>query len=371
MLRHRFAHLIVLSILTCAVVACTGQPQVDPRTQPVRVRVEAVTPASGVSRSFTGTVQARVQSDLGFRVAGKVAARLVDAGQQVRRGQPLMRMDPADLDLAASAQRQLVAAAEARATQSRQDEVRYRTLVARGVVSQSAHDQFKAAADTAQADLRAAKAQATVAANASGYATLLADADGVVVETLGEPGQVVAAGQVVVRLARSGPREAVVQLPETLRPALGSVATASIFGRPGAPIPAQLRVLSSAADPLTRTFEARYVLAQEGESLPLGSTVTLALQSAPDVATSGALRVPLAGVGDRGAGAGVWIIGGRPATARWRSVKVLRIADESAYVSGQLKTGELVAALGTHLLHEGQPVWPLEAATAGVAGSQR
>ncbi len=180
------------------------------------------------SRAFTGVVAARVQSDLGFRVQGKILERLVDTGQTVKRGQPLMRLDPIDLGLQAQAQQQAVAAARARAKQTTVEEARYRGLIASGAVSASAYDQIKAAADTAKAHLSAAQAQANVAQNASGYAVLLADADGVVMDTLAEPGQVVSAGQPVVRLARAGQREAIVQLPETLRPAAGTDAQATL-----------------------------------------------------------------------------------------------------------------------------------------------
>jgi biotin carboxyl carrier protein len=163
-------------------------------------------------------VVARTQSDLGFRVQGKILERFVDTGQTVKRGQPLMRLDPADLKLQAVAQQQAVDAARARARKAISDEARYRGLVGAGAVSASEYDQIKAAADSAKADLSAAQAQANVAQNATGYAVLLADSDGVVMETLAEPGQVVSAGQAVIRLARAGQREALVQLPETLRP---------------------------------------------------------------------------------------------------------------------------------------------------------
>lgn len=368
MLRLRSFGVLPLSLLSVALASCGGTAPADPRLAPAPVRVEAVQTGTGQTRAFTGTVQARVQSDLGFRVSGKVLERLVDAGQPVTRGQPLMRMDPIDLELAASAQRQAVAAVQARATQASQDEVRYRRLAATQLVSQSAYDQIKAAADTAQAELRSARAQAAVATNASGYALLLADADGVVTQTLAEPGQVVAAGQVVVSVARSGPREAVLQLPETLRPALGSAATASIFGRSGAPVPARLRVLSSAADPQSRTFEARYVLDLQDAQAPLGATVTVTVPVHSGTAAEQGIRIPLAGLSDRGKGPGVWLIAGQPAKAAWRPVTVLRIADESAYVSGSLKQGDRVAALGAHLLREGQPVRVLERAGAAPAG---
>jgi multidrug efflux pump subunit AcrA (membrane-fusion protein) len=123
--------------------------------------------------------------------------------------------------------------------------------VASGAVSASEYDQIKAAADSAKADLSAAQAQANVAQNATGYAVLLADSDGVVMETLAEPGQVVSAGQVVIRLARAGQREALVQLPETLRPAIGSEAQAALWQRNAV---TATRLLSDSADATTRTL---------------------------------------------------------------------------------------------------------------------
>ncbi|MET0266841.1 MAG: efflux RND transporter periplasmic adaptor subunit, partial [Duganella sp.] len=197
---------LVLSAVACALplalVACGEKTAADPRTQAPLVRAAVVQQAAHAARSFTGTVAARVQSDLGFRVSGKVLERLVDSGQPVKRGQPLMRIDPVDLKLAALAQQEAVAAARARALQTAQDEARYRDLKGTGAISSSAYDQVLAAADAAKAQLSAAEAQAEVARNASRYTELLADADGIVMETLAEPGQVVSAGQPVVRLAR-------------------------------------------------------------------------------------------------------------------------------------------------------------------------
>ncbi|MUI52398.1 efflux RND transporter periplasmic adaptor subunit, partial [Pseudomonas aeruginosa] len=151
------------------------------------VRITTIQSATATSRAFTGIVAARVQSDLGFRVSGKVLQRLVDTGQTVKRGQVLLRLDPIDLQLAAHAQREAVTAARARAQQASDDEARYRALRGTGAVSASAYDQYKAAADAARAQLSAAEAQAKVAGNATSYAELLADADGIVMETLAEP----------------------------------------------------------------------------------------------------------------------------------------------------------------------------------------
>src|SRR4029077_17357134 len=161
------------------------------------VQVAVAHPAEAGGRAFTGVVSARVQSNLGFRVSGKVIGAWVDRGQGVRQGQPLMRLDRTDYTHAITSQVGNVDAARARLQQAAADEARYGGLVSSGAVSQSAYDQVKAAADSARALLSAAEAQLKVAQDEAAYATLFADADGTVVETLAEPGQFVAAGQIV------------------------------------------------------------------------------------------------------------------------------------------------------------------------------
>lgn len=355
MLQLRLATPLFICALPLALVACGDKTQTDPRTEVPLVRAAIIQEATAASHSFTGTVAARVQSDVGFRVSGKVLERLVDAGQSVKRGQLLMRIDSVDMKLAEHAQQEAVAAARARARQTAEDESRYRDLRGTGAISASAYDQVKAAADAAQAQLSAAEAQADVARNTSRYTELVADGDGVVMETLAEPGQVVNAGQVVVRLAHAGRREAVIQLPETLHPAIGSVAQATLFGKEGVVVPAKLRQLSNSADRLTRTFEARYVLDGELSNAPLGTTVVIQI---PDAHSSGqdGLNVPIGALFDAGKGPGVWVIHGEPAKVSWRPVAVQRIDDAGAYVAGQIKQGERIVALGAHLLREGEQV---------------
>lgn len=360
MLRHRHLSIAAVGALSLALAACGKSTPPDPRTQPPLVRTTLVAPGHSSERVFTGTIAARVQGDLGFRVAGKVLERLVDTGQTVRRGQALLRLDPVDLKLAAHAQQEAVAAARARAQQASDEEQRYRDLQGTGAVSALAHEQIKAAADAARAQLRAAEAQAAAALNASRYAELLADADGIVMETLAEPGQVVSAGQVVVRLAHAGRREAVVQLPETLRPALGSTAQARLFGREDVVIPARLRQLSDVADRATRTFEARYVLdAGAAASAPLGSTVTLRIggtstATATSTAGKATLQVPIGAILDEGKGAAVWVVQGDQ--VRRQPVTVVQVQDGNAQVVGALGQGDRIVALGAHLLSEGAQV---------------
>src|SRR5213595_1651821 len=235
--------------LTVALMAggCSKPAVKDSRLQSPRVEVFKAEPAGSNGRTFTGIVEARVQSELGFRVGGKILERSVDVGQRVQKGQPLMRLDPEDLRLSAAAQQASVEAARAKYTQAKADETRSAMLIKSGVISGREYDQDRAALDSAKAQLDAAEAQARVSNNSSEYAVLLADADGVIVRTLSEPGQVVAAGQIVIQLAHDGPREALINLPEGVRPDLGTTASARLYGRDQV-CQARLRELSDAAD---------------------------------------------------------------------------------------------------------------------------
>ncbi len=325
----------------------------DVRLAPQIVKVDYAAKVPGVERAFTGTIAARVQSNLGFRVPGKIVERLIDVGQQVKAGQPLMRIDQADLRLALTARRNAVIAARAVAVQARADEKRYAALVKGGLAaSPQRYEQAKAALDTAEAQLAAAEAEARVAENQATYSTLLADADGTVVTTTGEPGQVIAAGQTVVQLAHAGPREAVVSLPETIRPSIGSVATASVYGSNGRRWTARLRQISNAADAQTRTFEARYVLDGEAASTPLGATITITIA---DSAKQADVAVPIGAVFDDGRRTGVWIFDRDGMKVRFAAVKIRSLGEEIAVVSG-IEVGQPVVALGAHLLKDGASV---------------
>jgi RND family efflux transporter MFP subunit len=321
----------------------------DPRQNAPIVRLVAATPVAESERRFTGVIAARVQSNLGFRVPGKIVERLVNVGQSVTAGQPLLRIDETDLRLALTAKRNAAAAARAVLVQARADEKRYAVLVKDGAASPQRYEQAKAALDSATAQLAAAEADEKVAENGSSYSILVADADSTVVETLGEPGQVATAGQTVIRLAQAGPREAVVALPETIRPTIGSTAEANLFGADVRRYGATLRQLSDSADIQTRTYEARYVLAGEAAAAPLGATVTIRLsnqESQPE------MEVPLGAVLDDGRRTGVWLLNEASSTVKFQTVKLVRVTNETAIISG-LSAGQPVVSIGAHLLQEG------------------
>jgi RND family efflux transporter MFP subunit len=175
----------------------------------------------------------------------------------------------------------------------------------------------------------------------------------VIVRTLSEQGQVVAAGQTVIQLAHDGPREALINLPEGVRPELDTTASARLYGHDQT-YQARLRQLSDAADPASRTFEARYVLEGEAASTPLGSTVTIELLVKQDSGDR-SVMLPVGAIYDRGNGPGVWIVDNK-SEVKFRPVTIASIGREEAVVSDGIGVGEKVVALGAHLLHEGQVV---------------
>ena len=349
--------LVSIIIVLMCITGCDAPPkETDPRSEPPLVRVTKAIHVTDFSRSFTGVVASRVQSDLGFRIAGKVLERMVDTGQTVKKGQALMLLDPKDLELQVKSDEQALAAAQSRARQAAADEARYKKLLTIGAISSATYDQVKAQADITKAELRAAQAQTNVARNATEYSILTADADGVIVETFVEPGQVVSAGQTAIRLARAGQREAVIDLPETLRIPLGTIASAKLYGFSQEIGQATLRELSDTADPMTRTFKARFVLTPPLSSAPLGSTITLQISQSEHPPEQ--LKVPLSAIieSDKGKGPGIWVIAGEPPKASWRSVKITRISDDNAIVSGDINPKIEIVSLGTHLLREGEEV---------------
>jgi RND family efflux transporter MFP subunit len=345
--------ILLASFSVLGLLGCQKHEDPDPRLEAPFVPLATALVSESVSRSFTGVVMARVQSNLGFRVPGKVIERLVDTGASVREGQPLMRLDRTDFLHEIANREGAVTSAKAHAIQTAADVARYRNLLAKGVVSQQEYDHAKADDDSAQSLLAAAEAQAQEAIDNDQYTELRADADGVVMETLAKPGQVVVAGQTVVKLARSGPREASVNLPETLRPVIGSRAQAVLYGGNSQVFVAHLRQLSDQADPLTRTFEARYVMEGKGAEAALGATVTLTIDG---IQSECCVSVPLGAIDDEGKGLGVWIFDSNRSQVSFRPVQVRQFGNETAEITDGLHVGEQVVAMGGHYLHDGERV---------------
>jgi len=346
--------LVIAAGVAGAVLVREEQPSVA-AVAPHLVRAFTVTPAQEGAAEFTGVIHARTESDLGFRVPGKIIEKLVNAGDHVKRGEALMRLDATDLRLAAKATWAAVAAARAQNGRALADEVRLRKLVAINAVSVQEYDQAKAAADATTAQLNSALDDAGQRENQVGYAVLRAEADGVIMAIPADVGQVVGAGTVVIRLARDGAREAVVDLPEGDAKLARSKAVARLYADPGRSFPARLRELSALADPLTRTYQARYTLGGIGMRAPLGATVTVRLDE-ENAEARPLYAIPVGALYDDGTGASVWVINPDTSSLARQPVEVAKLGSETALVSKGLKSGERILALGAHLVHAGEKV---------------
>ncbi|MHB2210657.1 efflux RND transporter periplasmic adaptor subunit [Methylobacterium sp. CM6257] len=354
----------LLGLPALALAACSPAETAVPPEPPL-VQIVEVAPATvGIAR-YTGVIRARTESNLSFRVGGKIFERLVDPGDHVRLGQPLMRLDRTDFTLALNAARASVEAARAQMIKAKADEERSRKLVGDGWTSKQTYDQNKAAADAAIAQFANAEAQASQVANQAGYSELQADANGVVMEVPTEPGQVVTAGQTVVKLARDGAREAEVFLPEANRHLAQGTASAELYAEGETTYTARLRELSATADPATRTYRARYILSGGGEDAPLGATVTLRLKPA-DAGRTTSVDVPLGALFDIGQGAAVWKFDADTKTVTAQPVSVGRLSEEGAEVVSGLSPGDRIVSLGAHLLKAGQAVRQAPSSLTGV-----
>jgi RND family efflux transporter MFP subunit len=346
--------LVPLLLLPVLLTACSEPP--PPPVVPKLVRIMTVgagdTATDGAQRSYSGEVRARIETTLGFRIAGKIVERRVDAGTAVKAGQVLARLDPADAGLQATqaeAQRALAAA----------DVARYRDLRAKNFISASALD----ARETA---FKAAEAQAALAKNQASYTSLVADRAGVIGQVLAEPGQVVSAGQPVFRLAPDGEREIAVALPEgevsTFK--LGQAAEVTLWATQGAgtkPLAGRLREVSPVADPVTRTYAARVSLKDADPLLPLGMSATVRFPTGAPGATR--LTVPLTAIFQQGNQPAVWKVmrsgipgDGAGDTVSLQAVTVAAYTDSGAVVVAGLSGGERIVAAGVNLLTAGEKV---------------
>jgi RND family efflux transporter MFP subunit len=332
--------MVALSCLL-ALAAC-GNPPPPPAAAPfVKTTLAGAQQGAGVA-VYSGEIRARHETTLAFRVGGKLVERLVDAGAVVKPGQALARLDPADLTLQAGQ-------AEAQRALAEADAKRYRDLRAKNFISQSALD----ARETA---LRTADAQAALARNQSAYAVLRADKAGAIAQVLAEPGQVVSAGQGVLRLAEAGEVEVAIAIPESRLAGLKPGVPAEIgFWADRKPLRGRLRELSPVADPVTRTYAARVSLLDADPAVALGMTATVRFAL---VATD-ALIVPRAAIFQQGQQPAVWVVGADD-TISLRPVTVAAYQDAGAAIADGLKAGERIVAAGVHKLNAGEKVRPMQ-----------
>lgn len=325
----------------------------DPPTAALRtVLVQAATSAAANTGTYTGEIRARYEFDLGFRVAGKLAARLVDAGAEIKAGQPLAKLDPADLQLAASAARAQLAAAESEFTTARDDRQRYAGLLGKKFVSQAAFDTKENAFKGAQGRLEQARSQSQISGNQASYGTLSSEFPAVVTAVLADAGQVLSTGQAVFRLARPEEKEVLIAVPESRLAELKAAKTVAVnlWAEPKISMTGELRELSPAADPTTRTYAARIRIHNPPPEVRLGMTARIALNNASDAR----LVVPLAAVIDAGQGPVVWVVSEGKATPR--PVKIAEFDEDGATIAAGLQAGELVVITGASKLVAGQAV---------------
>jgi RND family efflux transporter MFP subunit len=266
-----------------------------------------------------------------------------------------MELDAVDLELAQKAARATVVSARAENVRALQDEERQRALLQKKAVSRQEYESAKAQADSTTANLHAAEASARQADNQVQYAVLRADADGIIMDVMADVGQVVAAGQTVASLAQNDTREAVVYLPETMTSYAKDAKEAFLYSDPAKRFKVSLRELSATADPVTRTYQGRYTLEGDGQSAPLGSTVTVSF-TAPHDGNANTYRVPIGALYDNGNGSSVWIIDAATSTVHPKPVTVIDLGEEFASVTGDLSSGEQVVALGVHLLKDNEKI---------------
>jgi RND family efflux transporter MFP subunit len=312
--------------------------------------------ADGAKSEFVGVVRARYETDLGFRVAGKITERIVNVGDTVHSGDLIARLDPKDLQLQVASAEAEISAATSSLAQASSDEDRYAVLKARGFASVADYERKKAAKDEAASRLERARRALDLARNQLAYADLKANADGVITAALAEPGQVVAVGQAVARLAQRGEMEALVALPETrLVEARASRAAMRLWSGPDRRFGVHLRELSPQADPTTRTYAARFTIENPDDTVALGmtATVTLSHGEAAEVA-----KLPLAAVLDRGTGPSVYVVGKSDAL-ELRPVTVAAFTANAALVTSGVGAGERVVTLGVQTLAAGQRVRPI------------
>jgi membrane fusion protein, multidrug efflux system len=337
-----------------ALGACGEAPEQKPQ-EARAVRVFTVAAQDAVrTLDYAGEVRARHETRLAFRVGGKIVERLVELGDVVRAGQALARLDPADLGLAAASAKAQVASLEAEHTFAEAELQRYRGLLEKRFISQAEYERRASAFATAQARLEAARAQSRQASNQLRYATLAADTPGVVTALEAEAGQVVSAGQTVLRLARPGEKEVVFAVPEAEREWVKQVhdLTVTLNARPGKSWQARLRELSPAADPVTRTYAARVTVLGPAEELALGMSARVSLAASGG---GGQLQLPIAALHSRGDTPQVFLVQA-DGTVRAQPVRTAGIVGERVIVAAGLNPGDVVVAAGAQLLRPGQRV---------------
>ena len=346
----------LLFVALVVLAGCGGVPEAETPARPAMV-VQPLA-GGGTATAFAGEVRARHEPVLGFRIGGKLAERFVDVGARVKRGDPLARLDAADVALALEGARAQLESAKADLALAEAELERHRSLFERQLVSRSLYDTRVAQRDAAQARVRQAKAQVSASGNQAAYARLLAPADGVIAQRLAEAGQVVQAGQPVFVLAQDGEREVAIAIPERRAAefAPGRALAVELWSEPGVRLPASVREIAPAADPQARTYAARVAFDAGASRGELGQSARVyAVEAAGST-----LSVPLSAVHGADGETAVWVVDAATATVHLRPVHAGAFGEATVPVISGLEAGEWIVAAGVHLLQEGQKIRPID-----------
>ena len=359
---------LALPLLTAAAIAslaaCSREAVPPEDIRPVRTLTVSPQSTSGVAE-FAGEVRPRIETRAGFQVGGRMTQRLVEVGQFVKQGQALATVDPQDYRAAVEASDAARTSAQVDRDQQRADYKRFQDLQAQGFISQAELDRRKASLDAAEARYAQTVANARVSGNQAAYAVLRAPHDAVVTVIDAEVGQVVSAGQSVVRLAQTGEKEVAIGIPEQQLALLKGASDISVrLWAGGPPIKGRLRELSPVADTATRTFPARIALVNSPPTVALGMTATVAF--AVPLAQP-VITVPLQALLVEGGATHTWRYDPASNTVRRTRVRVGNVAGNEVVIAEGLEAGDVVVTAGAHQLKEGQKVRLLSPAGAPAA----
>jgi len=364
--RHARYWLVLASV---ALLAACSRPA--PLEEPVR-SVKLLTVGVGALQSsleYSGEVRARVESRLGFRVAGKIVQRQAELGQHVRAGQVLAQLDPRDYQLAADAARAQLASATTQRDLAAADFKRYQALKDQNFISGAELERRDASLKAAQATLDQARAQLASQGNQAAYTTLVADVSGVVTGIDAEPGQVVASGTPVVRIAQDGPRDVVFAVPEDKVALIIQGSEVAVRGwSGGAELAGRVREVAASADAATRTYQVK--VAVEGADVPaLGATVYVKPKVLSHAGVP-AIKLPTSALRQEGQQTAVWVYDAASGTVKSQVVQIATADGNEAVVAGGLTPGMQVVATGVHVLSPGQKVLVYQPKSAPSPASQ-
>jgi len=324
-----------------------------PEVRPVRT-VTVAKREVGEIVSFTGRIEAENETRLSFRIGGRMIERSVNVGDRVDPGQVVAKLDSQnELNGLRSAQA-AVTAAQAQFTEAQSNYDRQKFLLARDVASRVQYERAEQSRDTARAQLESAQAQLDVARDQVGDTELKADAGGIVIATAAEPGEVVQAGQLIIRVAPKGGRDAVFDVPgQVLRSAPRQpVVDVRLTDDPSVTTTGRVREVAPQADPVTRTFEVKVGLTDPPAAMRLGATVTGRVQ----INSSPTIEIPASALTEFNRGPALWVVDPSALTVSLRNVDVQRHDPATVAISKGLETGEIVVTAGVQALHPGQKV---------------